>query len=144
VTTYRKAAIVFLAIAITAFLFHIKTGKQASSDHVTTTMLERARMNANGSGKSLMVQFGADWCSDCVELTEQLQEKTIRNYLNANFVVLKVDVGEFNRNIDLAKSLGIDVTVGIPTAVFFPSDGTPQSSRRGTEEILSYLRERAN
>jgi protein disulfide-isomerase len=141
--SYKKATIVFLAIAITAFFLHDKARKQAPQDRVTTEMLQRTRVNAHANGKSLMVQFGAAWCSDCVELSEQLQQQTIRDNLSANFVVLKVDVGEFNRNIDLAKSLGIDVTAGIPAAVFFPSDGTAQSSRQGTKQILSYLRENA-
>jgi thioredoxin 1 len=144
VSTYRKASIVFLAIAVAAFVSHVKTQQQATQGRVTTAMLQQARENARANGKSLMVQFGADWCSDCVELSQQLEQEGIRSSLRAHFVVLKVDVGEFNRNIDLAKSLGIDVTIGIPTAVFFPSNGTAQSSRRGTEQILAYLREGAS
>jgi hypothetical protein len=54
--------------------------------------------------------------------------------------VFKIDVGEFNRNLDIAQSLGVDVMQGIPVAVFFAPIGSSTSTRQGTDQILAYLK----
>jgi thioredoxin 1 len=102
-------------------------------------MLDKARASAQINHKFLMVEFGADWCSDCLELSKELETGAVRNYLKEHFVVLNVDVGQFNLNIDVAKSLGVDIDQGIPTAVFFPPSRTVPSKRLGANQILAYL-----
>lgn len=87
-----------------------------------------------------MVEFGADWCSDCRNLAKTLHEPQMQPYLN-NLNLLKVDVGEFNRNLDIARSLGIDVNQGIPAAVFFPPNGVQPAREVGNAQILAYLRQ---
>ena len=141
--TIRKAGAVLLVVTIAAILTHRVTQYYVSYKDVTPGMLQDLRTNAGATGKSLMVLFGADWCSDCAELSTSLQQDAFRSYLNRNYVILRVDVGEFDRNLAVAKSLGVEVSQGIPTAVFFPSSGTSQAIRRGTAPILAYLREAA-
>jgi len=94
-------------------------------------MLDKARASAQTNHKFLMVEFGADWCSDCLELSKGLENGAVRNYLKEHFVVLNVDVGQFNRNIEVAKSLGVDINQGIPTAVFFPPGRAVPSKKLG-------------
>jgi hypothetical protein len=65
----------------------------------------------------------------------------VRDYIKAHFVVLNVDVGQFNRNIDIAESLGVDINQGIPTAVFFPPGSAVSAKKLGTNEILAYLKD---
>jgi len=104
--------------------------------------LDVALKNARAAHKSLMVEFGADWCSDCEQLARDLQHEPIKNCLRERFNVFKVDVGEFNRNLDVASGLGIDIKNGvIPTAVFFPPATTVHSTKVGTHEILSFLKQ---
>lgn len=100
----------------------------------------KARAAAELHHKFLMVEFGADWCSDCRELARTLEQNRrdqIRQYVD----VVKVDVGEFNRNLDVARSLHVDVNQGIPTAVFFPPAGSQPRIEVGNKQILSYLDE---
>ena len=96
---------------------------------------------ARAAHKSLMVEFGADWCSDCQELARELQQETLQRCLIEQVDRLQVDVGEFNRNLDTAREFGIDIKNGvIPTAVFFPRTGRP-ITKIGTPEILSFLKQ---
>ena len=88
-----------------------------------------------------MVQFGASWCPDCVELSKSLKDSITSNRLEQYFIVVNIDVGEFNRNLNVARSLGIDVTEGIPVAVFFPPRGDVSSVKLGTEQILEFVKE---
>jgi len=54
--------------------------------------------------------------------------------------MLKVDVGEFNRNLDVAKELGIDIRNGvIPTVVFVSPTTDKRTTKVGTNEIVSFL-----
>lgn len=105
----------------------------------TPHSIDDARAEARLNHKVLMVEFEADWCSDCRTLSRSLQERDTREYLARHVRVLHVDVGEFNRNLDTARSLGVDVNQGIPAAVFF-LPGQVQASRKiGNVQILAYL-----
>ena len=104
--------------------------------------LDAALKNARTATKSLMVEFGADWCSDCEQLARDLQREPLNTCLRERFNVFRVDVGEFNRNLDIANQLGIDIKNGvIPTAVFFSPPPTVRSTKVGTHEILTFLKQ---
>ncbi len=115
-------------------------------DHKTPTVqsIDQARAEARLNHKVLMVEFEADWCSDCQALSRSLQERGIRDYLMRHVEALHVDVGQFNRNLDIARSLGVDVNQGIPVAVFFLPEQVPASRKTGEAEILAYLHQLEN
>lgn len=85
--------------------------------------LAEAQARATAQGKLVMVIFGANWCPDCLALHAQLESDTVRDYARRNFEVVKVDVGQFDRNQDFALELGVIGGRGIPVAVFFDADG---------------------
>jgi thioredoxin len=130
------SAIVVTAIAVAVVGFHRKTQQKSASQ-----MIAEARVAAHKNDKFLMVQFGASWCPDCVELSKSLKDSITSNRLEQYFIVVNIDVGEFNRNLNVARSLGIDVTEGIPVAVFFPPRGDVSSVKLGTEQILEFVKE---
>jgi protein disulfide-isomerase len=68
------------------------------------------REHAMEQGQFLMITFGANWCIDCRTLDDL-------------FHFVTVDVGKFNHNRDVARELGIDLSRGIPVAVFFDPEG---------------------
>ncbi len=137
-------SIAVLIIALAVVVVHRRAGQAFSEkSSVSPALLIQARTDALINRKFLMVQFGADWCGDCVELSKALHQNAMQAYLEEQFIVLKVDVGEFNRNLDIAKSVGIDVLQEIPTAVFFPPSGSQPVTKRGTRQILTYVRETA-
>lgn len=110
-----------------------------NENRLSSKVIEEARQNAAMHQKFLMVEFGAEWCSDCLELARQLETGPARKFTKERIELLSVDVGEFNRNIDVAGSISVDVTAGIPVvALFAPSDSTP-TIRRGTDQVLALL-----
>jgi thiol-disulfide isomerase/thioredoxin len=108
------------------------------------------KARAAAEGKMLMVTFGANWCPDCLTLHKNLEDPATSAYAHDKFEIVNVDVGEFDKNTDVAGELGVKVN-GIPLAVFFSPDGTPIcDTRRGelepsrhytSREILDFLRE---
>ncbi len=113
-----------------------------------------AKARAAANGKMLMVTFGANWCPDCLTLHKDLEDPVTREYANRKFEIVNVDVGEFDKNADVARELGVAPVNGIPLAVFFSSDGRPIcDTRRGelepsrhytSSEILDFLKEVAD
>src|SRR4051794_36730222 len=108
-----------LRIVLIGLLLTTSCNRKAAPEaerRVTREVIDDALRNARASHKTLMVEFGADWCSDCRILAKQLGEQPVQHRLDDEFVRLKIDVGEFNRNLDTAASLGVDIKNGvIPT-----------------------------
>lgn len=88
-----------------------------------TSMVSTARIEARAERKFLMVTFGANWCLDCRTLHHHLGSEPVAGYTRDLFHFVNVDVGKFNQNRDVAESLGVSLTRGIPVAVFFDPDG---------------------
>jgi protein disulfide-isomerase len=82
----------------------------------------RSALNeVKGSSKDVLVVFGANWCPDCRVLDSVLHGKAAES-LNEHFVLVKVDVGYLDKNVDLAKRYQIDLRKGIPAAVLLSGD----------------------
>ena len=103
-------------------------------EHVPTHMLETLVAEGvnvapppaalvHAQDKLVMVIFGANWCPDCLALNAALQSDVVSAYAQRNFEVVKVDVGQFDRNQDFAEQLGVTSRRGIPVAVFLDRDG---------------------
>ena len=134
--------IVLSAIALGASIFWISYRQNNKTP--TVQFVDQARAEARLNHKVLMVEFEADWCSDCRALSRSLQERGIRDYLTRHVEALHVDVGQFNQNLDIARSLGVDVNQGIPVAVFFLPEQVPASRKTGEAQILAYLHQLEN
>jgi protein disulfide-isomerase len=87
------------------------------------SIISTARMEARAESKFLMVTFGANWCLDCRTLHHHLNSEPVASYARDLFRFVNVDVGKLNQNRDVAESLGVSLSRGIPVAVFFDSEG---------------------
>jgi len=83
-----------------------------------------AQQRAKASKKYVMVIFGANWCKDCIVLHRLLDEPATKSYVDAHFEIVGVDLGRFDKNMDIARSLKVDLDKGIPAAAFLASDGS--------------------
>ena len=80
--------------------------------------LARALADARRSGKRVLVVFGANWCPDCRVLDREFHAggKTAE-LIASRYEVVKVDVGDFDKNLDFAKLYGEPIKMGIPSIV---------------------------
>jgi thioredoxin 1 len=83
-----------------------------------------ARVKAAGEGKRVAVVFGSDWCPDCEAFKAALSHRLVSPILDPSFVVVKVSVGNRDRNIDLMEEYGMTVESGIPAVAIVEPDGT--------------------
>jgi len=91
--------------------------------------LEQARRNQ----RPVLVFFGANWCEDCRSLARSLELPGNAGLMARDFNVVKVDVGDFDRNLDVVDQLGGPIAKGIPAAVLLAPDGSIRYSTKAGE-----------
>ena len=109
--------------------------------------IQRAIAEARLHNRNVLLVFGANWCGDCYALDYAFHQPRIKPLLDAGFKVVHIDVGEYNRNLDVAKKYHIPLEKGVPSvAVLDPSGKLLYSSsefekaRLMTEEdVISFL-----
>src|SRR6185437_13920350 len=83
-------------------------------------------------GKVLLI-FGANWCEDCRALDDALRTDRSARLLRGEFTVVKIDVGRFDRNLDVARAYGDPIRRGIPAAVIVSADNRVLYATRAGE-----------
>lgn len=68
------------------------------------------------SKRPVLIIFGANWCKDCRALDDSLKTSANAALMAKEFVVVKVDVGNFDRHLDIAERFGNPIKKGIPGA----------------------------
>src|SRR6266542_4318173 len=84
--------------------------------------IKQALSAAKSSQVPVLVIFGANWCQDCRALDRALQTGKNAELVRREFKVVKVDVGNFNKNLDVAEAYGNPIKKGIPAAVVLSPD----------------------
>ena len=71
----------------------------------------------------VLVVFGANWCGDCRMLDTAFKTGASAPLMAKNFRIVKVDVGRFDRNVDIATGYGVPLKRGIPAVAVLAADG---------------------
>lgn len=85
--------------------------------------IQQTIREAGKEKKRVLLVFGATWCGDCYALDYGFHQPRIEPLLNGNFKVAHVDVGRYNRNLDLAKKYKVDLEKGIPSLAVLSPQG---------------------
>ena len=84
--------------------------------------IDAALAAASTDGKPVLLDFGADWCPDCVVLSRMFDDPSFADYLDDVHVV-RIDVGYWDHNLDVSKQNGDPIAVGIPAVVLVSPTG---------------------
>lgn len=129
-STFMKAHIVALALCIPAFLVAAERPYDPTAD--AAAEIAEAVEKAASRGASVIVVFGANWCTDCLVLDKAMTEGATGKLLARDFEIVKVDVGDWDTNLDIADGYGVPVKMGIPTvAVLSPQNEVLLVTRSG-------------
>ena len=85
--------------------------------------LVRALDKAKHSHKPVLVVFGANWCPDCRALAKQMAQGKLADKLSHEYVITKVDVGNWDKNQDIAERYGNPIKKGIPAVAVLSPEG---------------------
>jgi thiol:disulfide interchange protein len=64
--------------------------------------------------KRVLLDFGGNWCGDCQVLDIYFHNEQNRPILDANFVLVHVNVGHYDANLPLADLYKIPLKKGVP------------------------------
>ena len=94
--------------------------------------IQQALAQAQGDHKQVLLVFGANWCEDCRELDKAMHGNS-RALIQARFDVVTIDVGNFDKNLDIAQRYGNPIKMGIPAVVVLDRDDKVIYSTKGGE-----------
>jgi VCBS repeat-containing protein len=85
--------------------------------------IDEALKKAAGNHKRVLLVFGGNWCYDCHVLDRALHEGTAGQLMKEGFVLVHVDIGEADKNLDLLKEYKVPLEKGVPAVAILASDG---------------------
>jgi thioredoxin 1 len=94
--------------------------------------VQQALGAARADHKKVLLVFGANWCEDCRALDKALQG-TSHTLIEGKFDVVKIDVGNFDKNLELDARYGHPIKNGIPAAVVLDAENQVIYSTKGGE-----------
>ncbi len=90
---------------------------QASAD------LAAALKTAAATHKRILLDFGGNWCGDCQVLDIYFHDPANKPLLDANFVLVHINVGHVDENLDIAKRYGVPLDKGVPALAVLSEHG---------------------
>lgn len=115
-----------LLLALPLLLFTVALQAAEPVYHETADAgaeIQRAIAQAAESHRSVLVVFGANWCPDCRVLDAAFQQGPSAPLIAGKFQVVKVNIGRYDRNVELAQGYGVDLKRGIPTVAILSGKG---------------------
>lgn len=97
--------------------------------------IEAALKTAHSENKRVILIFGGNWCYDCHVLDQALHEDEAAKIVKESFLLVHVDIGEGDKNLDLIKKYETTLGFGVPTVVIIDDEGrVVYSSTKGEFE----------
>ena len=103
-----------------AIMLSLYDGTDVSKD-----TLDNFITNTLNEEKQPLFLFGANWCPDAQCLDAILRIPTFESYLNEHFSIMRIDVGDYDRNMSLMEPLGPPSQEGIPRVIVLDLKGEP-------------------
>ncbi|HKQ45060.1 MAG TPA: thioredoxin family protein [Rhizomicrobium sp.] len=79
---------------------------------------------AQKSQKRVLIDLGGNWCPDCIVLTNLMKLPQMRRFMDRHYELVMVDVGRFNRNLQIPARFGIAKLRGVPALLIATPGGT--------------------
>ncbi|WP_454885824.1 thioredoxin family protein [Sphingomonas oryzagri] len=70
-------------------------------------LVAKGKAQAKREHKRLLVDLGGNWCLDCRVLAGIMELPELQSFLNKHFVTVKVNIGRFDTNGEIAAHYGI-------------------------------------
>jgi thiol:disulfide interchange protein len=143
----RISPLVCLVIGASSFALAQRPYRRDANPHQD---IAAALQQARADDTLVLLDFGANWCLDCLVLDALFQDRTVQPFLREHFHVVRVDVGNWDRNLDVSRQYGSPIDSGIPAVVILAPGGAMIASTKNgaladartatAEQILTYLK----
>ena len=113
------------------------------------TEIAQALKLAAQQHKRVLLVFGANWCFDCHVLDLAFHRSDVAAVLTPNYEVVHVDVGEYDKNLDIMQQYEVPKDRGIPAIAVLDASGKLLYSQKsgefekarslGPDDLLAFL-----
>jgi thioredoxin 1 len=130
-------ALKYLALGV---LFAFLAGQARSAGRDIYPEPDQARADiaaalktAAASHRRVLLDFGGNWCGDCQVLDIYFHDDHNRDLLEKNFVLVDINIGHEDTNLDVARQYGVPIDKGVPALAVLGPDGKLLFSQRNGE-----------
>jgi len=102
--------------------------------------IKAALDKASKAHKRIILDFGGNWCGDCKTLDKLFHQPSNAMLLNTNFILVDVNIGKVDKNLEIAKKYGVPLEKGVPALAVLDSEGRVLfSQKQGEFEAMSRM-----
>jgi thiol:disulfide interchange protein len=95
--------------------------------------LAAALAASTATHKRVILDFGGNWCPDCHVLDLYFHDSANGPILEANYILVHVNIGQMNENLDVAERYQIPLRKGVPALAVLGERGELLYSQRTGE-----------
>lgn len=95
--------------------------------------LAAALKEAAQTHRRVLLDFGGNWCGDCQVLNIYFHDPDNLPILEKNYVLVDINVGYMDANVDLAEKYGIPLHKGVPALAVLDEHGRLLYSQKDGE-----------
>jgi thiol:disulfide interchange protein len=87
------------------------------------TDIAAALRTAAATHKRVLLDFGGNWCGDCQVLNIYFHNAANLSILQSNFVLVDVNIGHMDENLDIARRYDVPLGKGVPALAVLSDKG---------------------
>ncbi len=85
--------------------------------------IKKALATAKLEHKRVLLDFGGNWCGDCRALDAYYHQEPNATLLKTYFILVDVNIGKFDKNVDIAKKYEVPLEKGVPAVAVLDANG---------------------
>jgi thioredoxin 1 len=90
--------------------------------------------------KHVILDFGGNWCGDCQVLDYYFHQQPNAALLNQNYVLVDIDIGHMDKNVDVADKYEVPLKRGVPALAVLDERGhLLYSQKNGEFEAMRHM-----
>jgi thiol:disulfide interchange protein len=127
-------------LLVLAALLAIAAGTANSADRAIYPDPSQARADlaaalktAAATHRRILLDFGGNWCPDCQVLDIYFHDARNKPILDAGFVLVDINIGRMDANLDLAEKYGVPLRRGVPALAVLGEHGELLYSQKNGE-----------
>src|ERR1700678_438454 len=101
--------------------------------------IHAALVEARKTHKRVILDFGGDWCGDCQVLNIYFHQSPNAELLEKNFVLVDVNIGSEDANLEIANKYGVPMPHGVPALVVLDEHGKVLYSQKNEFSDMRHM-----
>jgi thiol:disulfide interchange protein len=136
-----RAALALLAVVSVVPAFAQFTPRHIYNENADASAeIRDALATAARDHKRVILDFGGNWCGDCQVLDIYFHRAPNDALLNANYVLVDIDIGRMDKNVDVAEKYDVPLQRGVPALAVLDSNGRLlYSQKTGEFESMRHM-----